>query len=270
MRKGGALGKIALLLLAFFTVSLIVLEKAETVENLIFRFIVVNPSATKTQDMQVKKYLPKEVTPDDIIDLGGLDLEYDTEKSMYYVYKTSVTLIPKEIRTYEVEIRDIWIVGEDELSMFEKRAKSMLTHFESTQYYPQGKAIADEVFSRLDGIKGSQFDETASRQQHIGRYRENIATIDEIKEDLARMEEILVTAGGPPAPEMLVDTKIKADTPSKTMTWIVIFVIIIFIGLLGGVMFFTWQRQARLTKEAVLESKKSAFPKSGEGEGPKE
>ena len=50
-------GKMAVALLAFFILSSVVLEKAEA-ENLIFRFIAVNPSATKTQDVQVKKYLP--------------------------------------------------------------------------------------------------------------------------------------------------------------------------------------------------------------------
>jgi hypothetical protein len=73
------------------------------------------------------------------------------------------------------------------------------------------------------------------------------------------MEKILVTAGGPAAPEMLAKTKIKADSPSKTMTWIVIFIIIVFIGLLTTVLFFTWQHQSRITTDTLAESKKSAF-----------
>jgi hypothetical protein len=254
-------GKIAIALLAFFVLSLIALEKAEA-ENLVFRFITVNPSATKTQDVQIKKYLPEEVTPEAIVDSGDLELEYDTDKSLYYVYNNSVTLTPKEIRTFEVEIKDIWTIPEEDLSSIAKRTKSMLAHFENTQYYSQGRMIANEVSLRLDEIRTSQVDETASRQQHIGIYRDNLVTLKGVKEDLARMEKILVTIGGPPAPEVLADTRIIGEAPSKTMTWIVIFIIIIFLGLLAGVMFFTWQHQARVTKEALLESKKAAFPKS--------
>ena len=77
------------------------------------------------------------------------------------------------------------------------------------------------------------------------------------------MEKALATAGGPLAPAMLKKTKVKAEEPSKTMTWIVIFVIIIFIGLLAGVLFFTWLHQARLTKDALISAKQSAFPKTG-------
>ena len=62
---------------------------------------------------------------------------------------------------------------------------------------------------------------------------------------------------------MLTKTRIKADEPSKAMTWIVIFSIVIFTGLLAGVLFFTWYRQSRLTKEDLLAAKKAAFPDAG-------
>ena len=82
-------GKIACVLLAFLTLSLISLEKAEA-ENITFRYVVVNPSSVKTQEIEIKKYLPEEVKPGDIVDLGGLQLEYDTERSLYYVFRESI------------------------------------------------------------------------------------------------------------------------------------------------------------------------------------
>ncbi len=93
-------------------------------------------------------------------------------------------------------------------------------------------------------------------------------TIDKIKEDIAKLEKSLATAGGPLAPDILAKTKIKSELPSKTMTWIIIFIIIIFSGLLAAVLFFTWHRQARLTSEAILSAKQSAFPESAQEHGP--
>jgi flagellar basal body-associated protein FliL len=61
---------------------------------------------------------------------------------------------------------------------------------------------------------------------------------------------------------MLAKTKLKSESPQKTMTWIVIFSMIIFIALLAGVLFFTWHRQTRLAREELLAAKKSAFPGS--------
>ena len=235
-----------------------------------FRLIAVNPSKTKKQVVQVKNYLPEEVKPKDIIDLGALELEYDAEKSIYYVYKANVELSPSEIHIFEVEVNDVWIVPGARLDDLKKRSDFILTRLEKTEYYAKAKEIADSIYARLKDIGVSQADENVSRAQHIGIYRQNLLTLEEVKEDIAKMEKILATAGGPLAPEMLSKSKIKSESPSKTITWIVIFTIIIFVGLLAGVLFFTWHRQTRLTREELLAAKKSAFPGSSEGQEPKD
>ena len=260
-----ASSKMGWILLVFLTLSVIGIEIAEA-DNISFRVIVVNPSKTRTQEVQVKKYLPKEATPDDILELDGLEVEYDHEKSIYYVYKKDLLLLPSEIRIFEVEIEDIWIVPEAGLLDLDRRTDAILAHLKDTEYYATALIIADTIYPRLDEIRTSQIDESISRQRHIGVYRQSRIAIKDIEADLAKMEKLLVTAGGPPAPEMLAETKIKAEAPSKTMTWIAVFVIVIFVGLLGGVLFFTWQRQATLTKETLFESRKSAFPESGSQE----
>jgi hypothetical protein len=232
--------------------------------SVIFRVIAVNPSRNKTQTTEVKNYLPLEVKPKDVMELGGLDLEYDSEKSIYYVYKKDLELSPGEVRVFEVEVEDIWFVPERTLTDLRKRTEDIMVRVEKTEYYQKAKEIADSIYTRLNEIVTSQADETVSRETHIGIYRQNMVTVEKIKEDIARLEKILATAGGPLAPEMLVKSKIKSESPSKTMTWIIIFIIIIFTGLLAAVLFFTWNRQARVTKEAIQAAKKSAFPGSGE------
>lgn len=251
--------KIALFLLVFFIFSFIGAEMAEAA-TVTFRYSAVNPSAAKTQKISIKKYLPGEVTPADIVDLGGLEIEYDESKSLYYVYKDNVELAPKEIRNFEVEVNDVWMVPDYELSELKGRTDAILAHLEGTEFYAKAKEIANTIYPRVEEIQKTQLDDTISRPRHIGVYRQNLITMKEIKDDIASMEKILVTAGGPPAPEMLAESKIKAEAPTKTMTWIVIFVIIIFLGLLGGVMFFTWHHQSRITKETLSASRNAAFP----------
>jgi hypothetical protein len=230
--------------------------------SVIFRISALNPSKTKTQKVQVKVYLPQEVKPKDIIDLGGLDLEFDAEKGCYYVYKDNLELGPAELRIFNVEVEDVWVIPEEKLQDLKKRTDSIMSHLEKSEYYEQAKPIAESIYNRINQIKAMQADETVSQQQHIGNYRQNLETIDKIKEDIARLEKILVTAGGPLSPEMLAKTKIKSESPTKTMTWIVIFSLITFVILLAGVLFFTWQRQARLTREEIISAKKASFPES--------
>ncbi|MFH1640725.1 MAG: hypothetical protein ABIA66_02045, partial [Candidatus Omnitrophota bacterium] len=224
-----------------------------------FRVVALNPSKVRTQMVQVKTYLPEEVQPKDIMDLGGLELEYDPDKSIYYVYRPNLELAPGEMRSFEVEVEDIWFVSEKTVGDIRERAGAILERLERTEYYSKAKEIADTIYPRLDEIIELQSDETVSRQQHIGIYRQNLLAIDQIKEDLAKMEKIIVTAGGPPAPEMLA-TNVQAEAPSRMMTWIVIFIIIVFVGLLAAVLFFTWQRQARTSQRELLSAKRSAFP----------
>ena len=163
-------------------------------------------------------------------------------------------------------VEDIWIIPESELSDLRFSTKSVLARLKKTDYYVRAEEIADSIYSRLDEITESQDDEMVSRERHIGIYRGNLTVIAKIKEDIAKMEKALATAGGPLAPSILSKAKIKSEEPSKTMTWIVIFIIIIFIGLLAAVLFFTWIRQARLTKDALLSAKKAAFPEPGHEE----
>jgi hypothetical protein len=224
-----------------------------------FRIVALNPSKVRTQKVPVKNYLPTEVQQKDVMDLGGLALEYDSTKSSYYVYKTDLELAPGEMRVFEVEVEDVWIIPKAQVDEIRSRVAGILEKVSGTDYYDRAKEVADTIQPRLDEILNTQNDDAVSREQHIGVYRQNLMTLNQIKEDIAKLEKMLATAGGPLAPEMLTKTKIKAESPTKTITWVVVFIVIIFVGLLAGVLFFTWHRQTRLTREELLAAKKSAF-----------
>ncbi|MFC1807952.1 hypothetical protein ACFL0T_06260, partial [Candidatus Omnitrophota bacterium] len=238
--------------------------------SVIFRVIAVNPSKFRTQNVQVKKYLPQETSPEDIVDSGGLAIEYDVEKSLYFAFMPKLELAPQEVRTFEIEINDIWILPDPKLADLEGQTDAILRELEDTSYYLEAKLIADTIYPRVNEVRTSQFDESVSRQRHIGVYRQNLIVVDEIKEDIEKLEKILATAGAPPQPSMLETPDIKADSPSMAMTWIVIFIIVIFLGLLAMVLFFTWHKQASVASEAILESKKEAFPSQGSDSSEKE
>ena len=56
-------------------------------EPMTLRVVAVNPSAEKTRTVPVRIDLPQEIKPVDILDKGELDVEFDTERSLYYVHK---------------------------------------------------------------------------------------------------------------------------------------------------------------------------------------
>ena len=133
---------------------------------------------------------------------------------------------------------------------------------EKSEYYAAAEQLAESIIARLDDIAAMQLDETIGRRQRIGGYRRNLLDLDVIKEDLARMEKLLSFTGAPPIPELLEESPLRSDAPSTTTTWLVIFLIVIFMGLLAGQFFLTWQRRLKATSDFTGEQQE-AFPEQG-------
>ena len=218
-------------------------------EPVTMRVVAVNPSAEKSRTVPVRIDLPAEITPADVLDQGEMDLEFDTDRSLYYVQKQEVQLAPKQTRVFEVIVRDVWFVPDEELEGLKGHTNLMLSRLENSEYYPFAKQLSGSILERLEAIQGMQNDETIGRKARIGMYRTNTQTLKIVKEDLARMEKLLSFTGGPPVPEMMEESPLKSDAPSTTTTWLVIFLVITFMGLLAGQFFFTWQRRVKAMTE---------------------
>ena len=254
---------LAALAVLFLTVSAEAAGAAAAREPVTMKVVAVNPSAEKTRTVPVRIDLPQEITPTDVLDHGELELEFDTERSTYYVHKAEVNLAPKQTKVFEVVVRDVWFILDTELEGLKSHTNLMLGRLENSEYYPFAQQLSGSILERLDGILSVQNDETIGRKARIGMYRTNTQTLKVVKEDLARMEKLLSFTGGPPVPEMLEESPLKSDAPSTTTTWLVIFLVITFMGLLAGQFFFTWQRRVKSMTEF---SGAADFP--GVGNGP--
>ncbi len=229
-----------------------------------FKVVATNPSKLKRQPVPIKVYLPGEVKTTDILGLGGLQLEYDAEKSLYYVYKDDLILDPKQIRVFEVEVEDVWNIPGLELKTTQSKVDYLLEAFKDTDYYEQMQVIAGEYGVLVAEVTKSQKDDSLSRSQHIGVFRTNTKVFTHLKDKIFEMERILQNIRGPLTPEQLAKTKFKTESPTKTATWIAIFVIIIFLGLVSTIVFFTWDRQGKATEIILSEAKESSFTDFGE------
>lgn len=241
-------------------------------EDIKMKVVLVNPSDKKTQIKSVKSFLPKEVTDKDVKDTGGLNLDYDQEQALFYVSQ-DVELKPLETKTFEVVLADVWLIKQETLDNYSERTQSILDNLKNTPYEEQAQVLGRLIFSRLDGVAARQSDPNVSRQQHIAYYREHVATMEGVRNDIDKLEKILVTAGGPPNPELIEESDINLKSPSSKTTWILIFIVLIFIGILSGTFYFTWHRQARITENIFSREKDSSFSEfkgPTSGDGPKE
>lgn len=240
----------------------------EVSASVIMKIQVENPSEKEKQTVPVKVYLPKEVNPKDLIDLGGLKLDYDPDMGMYYVHD-SVELGPGKSMVKKVEMEDVWVFKEEELSSFVNKAKEMAKQLEGSPYATEAAALVLGIEEKVQGILKKQEETADNPREHIRAYRQGIALIDTVKEDVSDMDrlereisgkngqgkDVMAKGASPDAGD--TDSKIAlgpaSDGPpesgaalgrsiSMTTAWRIIFVILAFLGVLSGVFFMTWRR----------------------------
>lgn len=216
-------------------------KEADLSKAIKLRIVAVNPSKEKTQKVPIRIYLPKEVIPDDIIDMGTLKVGFDSEKSVYFAYDDAAELKPQETRVFEVKLEDVWKIKEEELGKVRDQTNLALTRLEKTEHYAKAKIIVDSIDMKLREIDAKQNDTTISREEHIGAFRINQLMMGQIRQDIAVLEKMLMHTGAPPSIELLKDTVFERKTDIDRVTaWKLILCIIGFLALLGAGFYIRW------------------------------
>ncbi len=222
------------------------------------RIVVLNPSATLTQSKSIRTPLPKEVTMQNIKDDGGMEIEYDNKEGAFVVFKNDIPLDPGETKVYEIIMDDVWMLNEDKLESQRARTEKLVSALKNTKAYERAILIGEGIYAHVDQIVKTQNNQTATSNQHIAYYRDNLQLEASIEKDINALEKFLVTAGGTVSLDAVENADVNVKGPNQKTTWVIIFVILVFIGILGGVFYFTWQGQAA-SKAKEKDETPSAF-----------
>ena len=260
--------------------------------SIVLKILVVNPSETESQTIPVKIYLPKEVSPKDIIDLGDLELDYDPDTGVYSVH-TEVTLGPGQSMTKMVEMEDVWVFTEEQLSSFVTQAREMASGLEETPHAEEAAVVTLGIEQKIQEIVKRQEETAARPSEHIRAYRQGITMIATIEQDLSELERLEQEASageggeeGLPAERAFLDSGYSDSTIalvagsggppeggaplgrsiSMTTAWRIIFAILSFLAVLSVIFFMTWHRVVRVT----MEREQQGVPLSTELQGVKE
>lgn len=237
------MSKVKKYLLLFFLVLTISLFLAEgAFASIVLKSVVVNPSQTKTQEATLKAYLPKEVTPDDVLDLGDLNIDYDIEKGLYYVHK-EVELEPGESVSRQVEIEDVWFIPESKLEQLIKKSNDLTKKLEGTEYFEPAVAISKNINNKYQSILNKQEDAAdALPQTHIAVYRENKIKMGEIEEMISKLRKMVDRI------ELSKGSGAGGKVSIKSTWWMIIGVVA-FLGLVSFILFILWHKQAKVLTE---------------------
>lgn len=195
---------------------------------------VVNPSDKEGQDAPVRYDLPKGIAPEDITDIGSMELKYDFDKGNYYLYSI-VHLKPSEKQVLEIKMRDIWTTPQKDINFLKNHTKTLKERLANTRHAKIGERLAGKITERLDDIVKKESDQNLSMGERINLYYEDVGIMGEVKEDVGMLENLVLDVGGivenrvqvpatlampikPNAanPEKVVDLNIRVSNPSTT------------------------------------------------------
>lgn len=205
-------------------------------------FLITNPDEVE-QVVKFKAFLPEEVRPEHVLDLNGLNIDYDPNAGVYFV-SGDITLQGKESITKFVKMQDIWVFEEKELQSMKDQAALLLPAIEKTQYGAQGVILKSEIDSALNIILLRQEESYSSPQDHILAYRENKERLARVNINLDKLKDLVVQAG---ASQGVVGEIGGIQTFS---TWGIVVAIVFCFGLLIILLFAMWRHQTMLSAVA--------------------
>lgn len=166
----------------------------EVSASVVLKIRVENPSKTEAQTVPVKVYLPKEVNPKtDIMDLGGLKLNYDAATGTYYVHG-EVPLGPGESVNKAVEMKDVWVQSEEELSAKLEEAKDTARQLEGTPYEEEGEALVSEVKKKIELILKNQEETANNPGERIRTFRQGVQSLASVEQDISQLGQLKLEA----------------------------------------------------------------------------
>ena len=194
--------------------------------SIVLKMRGMNPSKTQSKKAVLKSYLPEEIKPEDVLAMGQLELRYDEQQKVYFVYG-EVELAPQESVEVEVELNDIWHIPEDELERRRVDADMILKVLADSEFSDKVPYLRKSIDERLLKIGQSQAVAAANPQKHISRYRDNKRLLNLVDDDLA-------------VARSLMDNVKKI--PSMKI-WQLILAVIGLLVVMSGALYFVWNRQ---------------------------
>lgn len=169
-------------------------------DSVVLRIRAINPSKAEKQSVEVKSFLPKPAGPDDVINAAGLDVAYDVAAKTYAVRKT-VELNPGETRTFEVQLKDIWVIPEATLAEVEQHGAALTTALKGTAQGDTASRVGGVVAEGVKTVKERQNAYAVGAVKpidHIRAYESNMEALDRIRRDIGMLENLAIAAGKDP------------------------------------------------------------------------
>lgn len=169
--------KISFLVLLSFFICFSVF--AEVVLNI----VLANPSEFNPETIPVRYELPLKIQQKDIIDPGGLEINYDETHDKYYL-RGEFTLGPKETRNFRIRLRDIWVIPRERVESLKRVLTSRVESIRDPERREIANLIGDDLGNKLDTILTQQQAVADNIVERMKFYSVNVEKLRQIEEKI--------------------------------------------------------------------------------------
>ncbi len=212
---------------------------------LILHIKIKNTSPSEKRPIPVKHELPAEVKVTDVLDAGGLQVGVDTKKNVCYAFlPEALELEPKEERVFDVKIKDPWVLPSAKVPRLEARISDILRITREKDSYLAVTTQAQALQKELDEVKGRKGPE-AVNDQYVAFARRQIDDIRAIEGRIQRLEEFFQPSEKPVKNGVPM---MDVPRPDKRTTWVIIYIILGFLGIFSFLFFLRWFGKGKAEK----------------------
>ena len=232
-------------------------------------FVVeVANAAGAEKDIEQKHYLPNEIRSSDVVDSQGFEVRFDDTRQQCFLAKTE-TFGPGETKRYSIVIKDIWRFDAESTLQLTKRANDVFTEIQGSEYEAGAQHLVDSIARKVELIHAS-IANRSDMKNYISTFRANMTRYDDALIDIDRLEKMLSLVKAKRLEEfeksrvtnvlqkiqalrgvMALSEAIFGKRLSMTMTWRIIWGILIFVAFFTTIHFFSWLRRSRIMGEEI-------------------
>lgn len=230
-----------------------------TEKRAVIRISIKNKSPNYGRNLSLRELLPRELTAGDILDAGGLLVGLDLQQNRLFVQKNELIMSPGETQTYNLIVRDRWDVNALQFDRLEAAAARLQLQFSKSK---NSKVIMREIKALMQSIAKLRKvpPPTTVDDNYAAFFRDQANKLRTLELQVARIQAL-------PSGRKAAGTMTQA--PERHTTWLIIYGILVFLGVLTAAMFLLYSRPA-YTQQAGprMHSRNTAAPTAGSSPPP--
>jgi hypothetical protein len=235
-------------------------QEKEEVRTAKFTITAENPSS-EARKMTIRSILPKMIKAVDVLDSKGFTVVYDRKEGAYTLDQVD-KFEPKEVKKYEIVLRDVWFIPDTEMQFFKEQTNKVLEYFKETKFKAYSEEIASSIFNSLDSISTLQDEVGASEvlQDRIRAFILNQQRFELAKKKFREIQDLMLEVPLESKQNVLEQVKESIQQltklldiltvgfePDLSTTWWLILGVIGFVGCFATSFYVIWIRKVSET-----------------------